>query len=94
MGFYTESANMIEEIEERPQLNYRENKALFEAIAITIKRQNNVFSIHDFYSLARLHNMDLNVVSRLYNGFVRENLKQNKIRKFDSAFNEDSYELI
>ena len=84
---------MMEKIEQHV-LNFSEQKQIFNAIALSILRGNKTFSIHDFYGLSQLHNLQMHHVAKFYAKFIKDLQKKKRCRKLESIYNVDLYELI
>jgi hypothetical protein len=83
---------MIEIIEET--LPYKTTRALFDGICHLVLRSNEVFNDSVFFSIGRLHNMDLNTVARLYRNWTKKMVKCKRIRQIETCDNSITYEII
>jgi hypothetical protein len=84
----------MEEIDQ-PQFTYKEKRSLFLAIAISVMRSGGTFTFENFLSLARLHSLGDEFVTRAYRGWIRQQLERKRIRQIESCdASIATYELI
>jgi hypothetical protein len=74
---------MIEIIDESNSLSYKEKKQIFNAIALSILRSSKTFDYSSFEALGRLHSIEQEVMVRLFNGFIKNNIGR-RFRKIES----------